>query len=255
MISFADSALTAQLHPSPSFEPRRGRERADMIVLHYTGMTSAGRAIAWLADPASKVSCHYVVDEFGRITQMVAEGMRAWHAGVSWWAGESDINSASIGIEIHNPGHELGYPPFGDGQMAAVIALVRDIARRNGVPPWRVLGHSDVAPGRKIDPGERFDWRQLWREGVGHWVEPVAIVPGDSGQDPEALAPEQRAEVVRLLSDYGYRAATDPASEPSLAAVVRAFQIHFRPERTDGRVDVSTMSTLARLLDGRAAVA
>jgi N-acetylmuramoyl-L-alanine amidase len=153
----ADTSLVDAVHASPNIEPRKGCDRPDMLILHYTGMHTADKAIDWLARAESGVSCHYVIGRDGRVTQMVAESMRAWHAGVSHWAGETDINSRSIGIEIDNPGHELGYPDFPDQQMRAVETLSLDIVRRCNIRPDRVLAHSDIAPIRKIDPGEKFD--------------------------------------------------------------------------------------------------
>ena len=243
----ACSPLVHALHPSPNFEPRRGKPRADMLVLHYTGMMSAPRAIAWLAEPASRVSSHYVIDEAGLITQMVAESERAWHAGVGSWHGETDINSASIGIEIQNPGHDLGYPDFPDVQMKAVIDLSRDIIERNGIPAMRVLAHSDVSPGRKIDPGEKFDWQRLHAAGVGHWVAPAPVDPHDFGVGAGECSPLV-AEATALLAQYGYGITPSDMLDARGAAVVRSFQLHFRPERPDGRVDRSTIATLEALL-------
>jgi N-acetylmuramoyl-L-alanine amidase len=243
----ACSPLVHTLHPSPNFEPRRGKARADMLVLHYTGMMSAARAIAWLAEPVSKVSCHYVVDEAGQITQMVPESGRAWHAGIGCWAGESDINSASIGIEIQNPGHDLGYPEFTDAQMAGVIALAQDIIVRNAILPRRVLAHSDVSPGRKIDPGEKFDWARLHAAGVGHWVLPAPLDSSDIGHGTG----ERNELVLRatsLLASYGYPVAPSDTLYAEGAAVVRSFQLHFRPARADGHIDRSTLTTLEALL-------
>ena len=245
MIMKPDSPLVGALHPSPNTEDRRKGCRPDMILLHYTGMSSAEDAIGWLANPKSKVSCHYVVDEAGYITQMVAEGKRAWHAGVSHWAGEADINSVSIGIEIQNPGHEHGYPDFPPEQMHAIAALCLDIAQRRGVRPERVLAHSDVAPGRKIDPGEKFDWAALAKHGVGHWVK-QAPLDGDGRRtlDEDTAAVE---EATYLLTRYGYD--FEPrARDDWFAVVVRSFQLHFRPARTDGRLDAGTLDTLRRLV-------
>lgn len=243
----ACSPLVHALHPSPNFEPRRGKARADMLILHYTGMMSAPRAIAWLANPASKVSCHYVIDEAGTITQMVSERERAWHAGVGSWHGETDINSASIGIEIQNPGHDLGYPEFGPAQMAAVTALSRDIIERNEIPAFRVLAHSDVSPGRKIDPGEKFDWCGLHAAGVGHWVPPAPLDDLDAGLGDGDRGPEI-ARMTALLAQYGYGIAPCDTLDARGATVVRSFQLHFRPERPDGRVDLSTLATLEALM-------
>jgi N-acetylmuramoyl-L-alanine amidase len=245
MILKADSSLAHTLYPSPNIEDRSTGCRADMILLHYTGMSSAEKAISWLANPKSKVSCHYVVDEDGRITQMVEETKRAWHAGVSHWGGNTDINSASIGIEIQNPGHEFGYPDFPLAQMEAIAALCRDIVRRRGVPPERVLAHSDVAPGRKIDPGEKFDWAWLARHGVGHWVAPLP--PGEDALDVRELSAGAVAEVRELLRSYGY-GIDNLDRDDWLSVVLRSFQLHFRPERADGRLDEGTLETLRRLV-------
>jgi N-acetylmuramoyl-L-alanine amidase len=199
-----------------------------------------------LCDPESKVSCHYLVDENGAVFQMVEEGMRAWHAGISVWKGERDINSRSIGIEIHNPGHALGYPDFPGSQIASAIELCLDIASRHSIRPQAVLAHSDVAPGRKADPGEKFDWRELHAHGVGHWTEPTALVegpylrPGDSGDEVKRLQ--------SLLATYGYVIETSGSFDSHTEATVRAFQRHFRPQRVDGRADLSTVETLRRLI-------
>ena len=246
MIAACDSTLVAGLVASPCHEPRRGVGSPDMLVLHYTGMTSCQRAIDWLSRPEARVSCHYVIDTDGRITQMVAEDRRAWHAGVSVWAGETDINSRSIGFEIHNPGHDHGYPDFPEAQMEAVVALAADVVRRWSIPPARVLAHSDVAPRRKNDPGEKFDWKRLATAGIGLWVPPVP--PGEDSP----LAPGSRdaaiANAQRLLADYGYGIAVTGELELPTAQVLAAFQRHFRPARVDGLLDRSTLATLERLV-------
>lgn len=248
MIERPDSQLATRLFPSPNIEPRKNGVRPSILVLHYTGMASAEGAIQWLATPAAKVSCHYVVDEAGRITQMVAESMRAWHAGVSYWAGETDLNSHSIGIEIQNPGHDLGYPDFPVAQIDAVIALCRDIVRRNAIPPRRILAHSDIAPTRKIDPGERFPWPGLAAAGVGLWPAelPVAVDPEDAGDRPG----EGRAVVILdHLQAYGYGIdRTSETRHEQNGKVIAAFQRRFRPARVDGRADASTMRTIEILL-------
>lgn len=247
MIMKPDSSLVDALHPSPNAGDRRNGQRPYLIVLHYTGMTSAADAIAWLANPDSKVSCHYVVDEAGHITQMVPEPMRAWHAGVSHWAGETDINSVSIGIEIQNPGHERGYPDFPPAQMQAIAALCADIALRRGIRPEGVLAHSDVAPERKIDPGEKFDWSFLARCGVGHWVAPAPLDAVLSALvDPADTS--TIAEAQSLLRRYGYSIEPSGQLDECTCKVVRAFQSHFRPERADGRLDRGTLDTLKRLV-------
>lgn len=249
MIASPCSPLVARLHPSPNTEQRRGGAKPDILLLHYTGMASFARAVDWLARPESRVSCHYVVDVDGTIVQMVAEADRAWHAGVSCWAGDTDVNSLSIGIEIHNPGHDLGYPDFPALQMMAVAALCRDIAARWHIPAHRILAHSDVAPARKIDPGEKFDWAWLAANGVGHWVEPA---PEDRAPAIPTIAAVSPPDPIRraqdLLRRYGY--AIDPTGEadPWTGTVLKAFQRHFRPARIDGVLDSSTLDTLERLV-------
>jgi N-acetylmuramoyl-L-alanine amidase len=221
-----------------------------MILLHYTGMPDADLALRRLCSPESEVSSHYFVYEDGRIVQCIPEARRAWHAGASSWAGETDINSCSIGIEIANPGHEHGYVEFPRRQIAAVIALCRGILARRKLSPDRVLAHSDVAPARKQDPGEKFPWRLLHESGVGHWVEPARIV-----DDGPVLAPgasgEAVAELQRLLAAYGYGVELTGQFDPATQEVVTAFQRHFRPARIDGRADGSTLTTLRQLLDSR----
>lgn len=243
----ADSPFVDDVVVAANVEPRRGVAAPTMLVLHYTGMMNAAKAVEWLSVPHSKVSCHYLVDEAGRVTQMVPEALRAWHAGVSCWAGESDLNSASVGIEIHNPGHELGYWDFSEAQMLAVERLSRDIVVRNRIDARRVLAHSDIAPQRKIDPGEKFSWERLHRAGIGHWVAPSPVrhdVPSLSlGQSSASVLSMQR-----LLAAYGYETPQTGEFDAMTEKVVCAFQRHFRPARCDGRMDLSTLSTLERLV-------
>lgn len=244
----ADTALACGVVPAVNAEPRREGVSPRYLILHYTGMSSAAKAVQWLACAQSRVSCHYVVDEMGAITQLVPEALRAWHAGVSLWAGESDINSASIGIEIQNPGHEDGYPDFPASQMAAVAALSLDIVERHRMRARDVLAHSDVAPARKIDPGEKFDWRLLHTQGVGHWVEPVAIDADDVGFERGYFGPAVH-EVQTALRLYGYGVEVSGTLDAATAFALRAFQLHFRPGRIDGRLDQSTLATLQRLIE------
>jgi N-acetylmuramoyl-L-alanine amidase len=239
--------LVSHIAPSANLSERRSDMRPDMLILHYTGMPSCEDAIRCLASPLSGVSCHYVVAEDGAITQMAPEAYRAWHAGVSHWQGIEDINSCSIGIEIHNPGHDGGYPDFPDGQMAAVEALCLDIVARHLIAGARVLAHSDVAPRRKIDPGEKFDWARLARAGVGHWVEPARISAGESldlGAGGDSVRTLQQA-----LRRYGYGIDPTAIFDEHTKIVVSAFQRHFRPALVDGRADRSTVKTLAALLE------
>lgn len=219
--------------PSPNHNPRPAPGRVDMLVLHYTGMKTATEAIDRLCDPAAKVSSHYVVDEDGTVWQLVEESERAWHAGESFWQGTRDVNGTSIGIEIVNPGHEWGYRPFPEPQMAAVETLARGILGRHAIPADRVVGHSDVAPGRKQDPGELFDWRRLAKAGVGLWPEaaPAATVTV--------------AEAQRLLRGIGYDAPDSKTSDAATRLVLTAFQRRFRPSRCDGALDDETAARLS----------
>ena len=249
MTAAPDSKLATKWCPSPNFEPRRDDRTPDMLILHYTGMESADAALDWLTREESKVSAHYLVDEAGSVAQMVAEDMCAWHAGQSCWAGETDLNSCSIGIEIHNPGHDFDYPDFPDVQMRAVEGLCLDILSRQTIPKARVLAHSDIAPGRKRDPGERFDWPRLADAGIGLWVEPAPLT-GDEGlgmgDESEAVAQLQLE-----LQEFGYHVEVTSTYGKGSVQVVEAFQRHFRPSRVDGRADESTRDTLARLLVAR----
>jgi N-acetylmuramoyl-L-alanine amidase len=222
----------------------------DILLVHYTGMPSADDALTRLCSPASEVSAHYLVFEDGRTVQLVPEARRAWHAGAAFWAGETDINSASIGIEIANPGHEHGYRDFPGAQIEAVIALCRDIVTRRGIRADRVLAHSDVAPMRKEDPGEKFPWRALHAAGVGHWVEPAPLAA--VGQTlAEAIRGAEVRDLQADLRRYGYGIEPTGAYDGCTAAVVRAFQHHFRPARVDGLADASTTATLRQILADR----
>ncbi len=220
-----------------------------MILLHYTGMASAAAALARLIDPTAKVSSHYFVHEDGRVLQLVAEAWRAWHAGDALWDGESDINSRSIGVEIVNPGHDFGYPDFPRTQIKAVIALCRDIMKRRSIRADRVLAHSDVSPLRKQDPGEKFPWDLLHKKGVGHLVAQAPLAEGP------VLKPGDRGEAVTMLQTmlarYGYGLPVTGEFDAMTAAVVAAFQRHFRPARIDGIADASTLATLRDLLAAR----
>jgi N-acetylmuramoyl-L-alanine amidase len=214
--------------PSPNYDMRPEGTAIDMLVLHYTGMASAEAALSRLCDPASKVSAHYTIDEAGTVYAHVAEDRRAWHAGVSYWAGATDINARSIGIELVNPGHEFGYHAFAEPQIAALTTLCHSVLIRHPIPSWRVLAHSDVAPARKEDPGELFPWQRLARAGVGLW-------PGKTGSDLGADA----------LPGHGY----DPEAAPAKAII--AFQRHFRPKKLTGTWDEECAGLLAGLLERR----
>lgn len=234
--------------PSPNHGPRPAGQPIDILLLHYTGMTSSAEALARLCDPESKVSAHYLIDEDGTCYRLVPEARRAWHAGESFWAGARDINSRSIGIELANPGHEFGYHPFPAAQMAALEALAKAILARHPIPPHRVLGHADVAPLRKQDPGELFDWARLARAGIGLWpdsgFEPAADGPTlAEGMDGPAVLDLQGA-----LRRFGYGVNASGSYDAITAAVVTAFQRHFRPRRIDGKADAETRGLLPHLL-------
>ena len=236
-----DSALVALVQASPNHGDRRGRA-PDSIVLHYTGMPTAEGALAQLCNPQAEVSAHYFVFEDGRIVQLVPEERRAWHAGRSSWFDETDMNSASIGVEIVNPGHDGGMPPFPDAQIDAVIALCADIAARRAIAPERILAHSDIAPGRKVDPGEKFPWARLAAEGVGVWREPASDRDGlilGFGATGAAVASLQRD-----LRALGYGLDETGRYDARTRAVVEAFQRRWRPSRIDGVADAGTTLTI-----------
>jgi N-acetylmuramoyl-L-alanine amidase len=242
-----DSSIVSDVIPSVNFGERNNGRQPDMILLHYTGMPDVEGAIAQLCTAGTEVSAHYIVLEDGRIVQCVPESKRAWHAGVSCWAGEEDINSCSIGIEIINRGHDWGYPDYPLRQIAAVIALCRGIMLRRNVPAHRVLGHSDVAPARKKDPGEKFPWHSLANSGVGHWVQPAPIVRGDALQ--LGAISDNVTNMQQAFARYGYNIPTNGKFDGPTMEVVTAFQRHFRQARVDGIADRSTMTTLHALLE------
>jgi N-acetylmuramoyl-L-alanine amidase len=215
--------------PSPNFDERTSP--VSILVLHYTGMPDAAGAIARLSDPEAKVSCHYLIAEDGQIVRMVAEDKRAWHAGKSHWRGLDNLNSASIGIEIVNPGHEFGYRPFPEAQIDALIPLISDIIARHGITRGNVVGHSDIAPARKQDPGELFPWYRLAK------LRLALPRPTKNLMDPHW----SDAGFLLALNRFGYDIA-DP-----LAATV-AFQRRFRPELLDGTIDGECRAILLALL-------
>lgn len=234
--------------PSPNFEPRRGEGGVDMLLLHYTATPTTDYALELLTSASSGVSSHYLIDGEGRIIQMVAEQHRAWHAGEAVWAGASDINSCSIGIEIQNEGAALArLPAYGKRQMQAVIALCRDIIKRHRIPAERVLGHSDVAPHRKQDPGAHFDWQALHAAGVGLWLEGASDPP--MAADVAAPMP-QRGEILDIqeqLCAIGYGLDLSGELDERTRLVIAAFQRHYRPLRVDGELDRQTVQLIAAL--------
>lgn len=211
-----------------------------MLILHYTGMKTAQAAIDRLRDPAARVSSHYVVDEDGTVLQLVPEDQRAWHAGISYWRGHVGLNDRSVGIEIVNPGHEWGYRDFPVLQLAAVCDLCLSILSRHPILARNIVGHSDVAPDRKEDPGEKFEWEALAQNGVGLW--PAGVPDLGTGQ-PVRDAIGLR-EVRAALAEIGYRVAPEGPLDPALATVLRAFQRHWRPEAVTGQADAGTTARL-----------
>jgi N-acetylmuramoyl-L-alanine amidase len=230
--------------PSPNFDPRPGPP--DMLVLHYTGMPTGEGALARLRDPnAPRVSAHYMVEEDGRVFRLVPEERRAWHAGLSFWRGQTNLNDVSIGIEIVNPGHEFGYRAFPDAQVASVIELVGDVRSRWTIPDNRIIGHSDVAPTRKDDPGELFPWRRLAQAGHGLWVDadPAPGAPLSEGMDGSGVFALQAG-----LTRLGYNLPPSGQYDGTTTATVRAFQRHWLQSRFDGVADGATRATLIALL-------
>lgn len=228
MSGIAKSRIECRKRPSPNHGPRRGDDEVDMLVLHYTGMPDAEAALARMCDLAAEVSAHYLIDVDGAIWRLVAEDRRAWHAGRSYWAGDTDINSRSIGIELANPGHGPEYRPFAEPQMAALIRLASEIVSRHAIPAGRVLAHSDIAPARKLDPGELFDWKRLAAAGIGLWSDAAS----------ESAPPEDRTD--SLMRAFGYEDASPQA--------LTAFQRHFRPTDISGAPDAETRARLADLV-------
>lgn len=225
-------------HPSPNCDDRSEAAHIDVLMMHYTGMKTGAEALKRMCDPEAAVSAHYMVDEDGTIYQMVDEKKRAWHAGISCWKGRALLNHSSIGIEIVNPGHEWGYRAFPEKQMKAVIALSQDILSRYDIPPENVVGHSDVAPTRKEDPGELFDWPRLAKEKIGLWPvvdlgwkkkDEVLVSPYDEGADV--------AFIQRRLATYGYHIRVDGYYGPKMEAVVKAYKRHFVPEHLNTQWD------------------
>lgn len=221
--------LVNKVVTSPNFNDRL--LPISMVVLHYTGMRTAGEALARLCDPSSQVSAHYLIDEDGIVTCLVPEDKRAWHAGKSYWRGESDINSASIGIELVNPGHEFGYRPFPEPQMDALLPLLADMMDRHDIPRANVVGHSDVAPARKVDPGEYFDWARLGELGLALEIPKAKM----------NLFYDNPGAFYLGLERFGYDIIDGRAA-------VAAFQRRWRPEYIDGEIDGEIGGILFELL-------
>ncbi len=217
------------MRPSPNWDERPAGAAVDMLVLHYTGMATAEAALDRLCDPLAKVSAHYLIDEDGTIVALVAEAARAWHAGQSWWQGRGGLNDVSLGIELVNPGHEWGYRRFPERQMAAVVELGQELVGRWRIPAGRVVAHSDIAPARKEDPGELFEWPRLAAAGIGAWPRASVPLPPDDTSATKALA---RIGYPGLMQGIPFEIA------------LRAFQRRYRPSRCDGQLDAETMGLI-----------
>lgn len=226
--------------PSPNFNERDISVPLNMVVLHYTGMLSCQAALERLCDPKSEVSSHYLVDINGDTYKLVDEKSRAWHAGKSFWNGISDVNSASIGIELVNLGHELGYKPFPEEQMKALEDLLKNITSRHTIPLYNFIGHSDIAPGRKIDPGELFNWKRLAQNNFGLWPDKAA-----SNKMKTFQKIEEMETIAGMLHHYGYIKAED---KDQLTLIIKEFQRHFIPTSITGQFDQKTQATLETLL-------
>lgn len=227
--------------PSPNFNDRK-TAGVRFVVIHYTGMKTRDEALKRLCDEGAQVSAHYLIDEDGTVFCLVAEEQRAWHAGVSFWRGERDLNSASLGIELCNPGHDWGYRPFPHPQIIALKSLLAEICARHHIAPDGILGHSDIAPSRKADPGEFFPWHELARDGFGLWPEETKVLAG---------LPDL-ASALRRLSEIGYAVPTtvEEGSDilnPDSAAtdVIKAFQRRYLPRQVDGHLDAVTATRIA----------
>ncbi|MBI1340326.1 N-acetylmuramoyl-L-alanine amidase [bacterium] len=231
--------LAIRDRPSPNFNARL--HPVDMLVLHYTGMVDGESAVARLCDPASEVSAHYVVWEDGSVDRLVDETHRAWHAGRSTWRGDDDLNSRSIGVEIVNGGHDFGLPPFPDEQIRAVVGLCRYVMQRWDIPQIRIVGHSDIAPGRKADPGERFPWRRLAEEGIGLWPSAPAPFSAALVASRRGDAGDHVVELKSLLARIGYALDGSAEFDEQTQAVVRAFQRRWRPVAVSGQADLATV--------------
>jgi N-acetylmuramoyl-L-alanine amidase len=229
--------------PSPNSNDRK--LQISMLVLHYTGMENGQAALDRMRDPDAQVSAHYLIEEDGRVFRLVPEANRAWHAGVSEWNGITDVNSASIGIEIVNGGHDFGLPDFPDVQINALIPLCKQILTAHNIVPQNIVGHSDIAPERKEDPGEKFSWTGLAAAGIGLW-------PGEANGDRRVLFERGDRDrgitlIQRGLAGLGYGIALDGVMTDRTVAVIRAFQRRYRADKVDGIVDMETLDLVSRL--------
>lgn len=223
-------------HPSPNKDDRPA-PRIDSIILHYTGMPDTASALARLCDPAAKVSAHYLIDEDGETRQLVNDAQRAWHAGQSFWRGQTRLNDTLLGIELVNPGHEFGYRPFPPSQIAACVRLCRDLVAKHGIAPESILAHSDIAPDRKQDPGELFPWQELAQRGLGLWLPPPAT------HNKPVLA-NVLTQARACLRRIGYDCAATGDYDREFRLCLLAFQRHWHSENLSGLPDASTLARL-----------
>ena len=229
--------------------PPEGHDKPviDTIILHYTGMESAEAALERMCDPDAEVSAHYMIDEQGKVFELVAPEKRAWHAGVSFWQGRNGLNHTSIGIELVNPGHDLGYLGFPEAQIESLLALLRSLRDKFDIPANRYLGHSDVAPGRKVDPGEKFPWQRLSEEGFGVW--PTSRCDATLTNKKTILAKKgmmgsEIASLNKLLVLAGYSVPVNEEFSQMTADALAAFQRHWHQEGVHGYLDESTLVVL-----------
>ncbi|MCH2038995.1 MAG: N-acetylmuramoyl-L-alanine amidase [Rickettsiales bacterium] len=235
-------------HPSPNFNQRPEGCQIEMLILHYTGMRTMQDALSRMCDPEAEVSAHYMIDEDGTIYRLVADADRAWHAGLSYWRGRERLNDVSIGIEIVNPGHEFGYRPFPSAQMDAVLSLSQSLMKQHHIDPFNVIGHSDIAPERKQDPGELFNWKLLSEHQIGVWSDQegdtkATASPGDEGK--------LVFDIQQKLSHYGYLIKNDGIFGMKTKQVITAFQRHFYPEHVDGNWNMVCSNRLDDLINQR----
>jgi N-acetylmuramoyl-L-alanine amidase len=227
--------------PSLNYDSRPKTAPIDMLVIHYTDMETAEEALDLLCSPASKVSSHYLISENGHIYRLVEEENRAWHAGVSFWKGRTKLNDYSIGIELANPGHRCGYKDFPQKQIDALIQLSHGIMSRHHIPPYHVVAHSDIAPDRKKDPGEKFPWKILAQHNIGFWP----------SKKLEVMVPHtiEVFLVQQMLSRIGYHVPMHGMYDPGTKLVIEAFQRHFCPHKVHGIIDPETYRQLVRVAD------
>lgn len=235
-------------HPSPNYSDRPEHTDINLLIMHYTGMPTAKEALGRMCDPEAQVSAHYMVDEDGTVYRLVPEEKRAWHAGISCWRGRAALNETSIGIEVVNPGHEHGYRAFPDVQMEAVLALSKNIVERHRIEPRNVVGHSDIAPTRKEDPGELFDWKGLAWEGIGIWPEVTKVKNRTEMLLKPGVEDVGVARVQKMLSEYGYHIRVDGFYGAKTEMIIKAFKRHFVPEYVNVVWDGLAEAKLKRLL-------